>query len=76
MVYKLYLSKKKKVKHTSSLCPAIPLLCAHPRENKACLQKDLYEGVHVSFVHVIQRLDLVQMSTTRRMNKQTAINKL
>ena len=34
------------------------------------LQKDLYEDVHVGFVHLIQKLESFQMSTTRRTNKQ------
>ena len=34
------------------------------------LQKDLYEDVHGSFVHIIQKLESIQMAT-RGTNKQT-----
>lgn len=49
---------------------AIPVINSFERKQSIHLQKELYKNVHASFVHIIQKLELIQKSMTSKMNKQ------
>lgn len=53
--------------------PAIPLLDRYPREIKICQHKDLLVNVRSTIMYNSQKLEMIQMSISWRMNTQVVV---
>lgn len=54
--------------------PATTILQIYLREPKTCPHKDLHANVYNSIIHKTSKLETIQMSTKRWMNKQNVIH--
>lgn len=54
--------------------PATTILQIYPREPKTCPHKELHANVYNSIIHKTSKLQTIQMSIKRWMNKQNVIH--